>query len=211
MFKNIPVGKIYSKSNCRKENDDTINELMQDILKNGLLQPIVVRKMGDKYEIVAGHRRFLACKNLGEPLIECNVLEDLSDKDRLFMQLSENVQRKAMSAWELCEVFDELGEKYNLKDVQMSQLLHKSSNYVAEQRHALKLLNEQYDGKIPEEAKKLSAGVIKASAKRKQQGNYQTVRKDGYTYTIKGHSYIISCGNYEFEKALNELLETWGK
>lgn len=183
---------------------------MQDINRNGLLQPICVRACTNgKYEIVAGHRRFLACRNLGEETITCNVLEDISDKERLILQLSENLQRKQMSAWELCECFDEMKEKYNLNDVQISKLLNKSSNFVSDNRYAVRLLEQKYGSEIPEEKKKLSAGVIKATASKTQKGIYKTIRKNGYTYTIKGHSYIISCGNYEFEAALNKLLETW--
>lgn len=211
MLKIIALDKIYSSSNVRQEQDDTILELMKDISANGLLQPIVVRKVGDKYEVIAGHRRLLAVRNLGEPDIECNVLEDISDKDRIIIQLSENLQRKQMSAWELCEAFDVIKEKYNCTDVQIANLLHKPTNYVADQRYAVKLLNEKYGGNIPEDKKKLSSGVIKSGMKKKKVGNSQTYHCNGFTYTTKGHSIIVSCGNFEFENALYAFLKKWNE
>lgn len=208
MFKTLSIEKIYSTSNVRKEQDDSILDLMGDIQRNGLLQPIVVRDDGNgKFEVVAGHRRLLAMKNLGEDFIECNIIEDCSDKDRFILQLSENVQRRQMSAYELCMAFDSLREKYGCTDVQISKLLHKSSNYVADQRYALRVLESQYGADIPEDKKKLSAGIIKASAKKKTEGKSIYTMGNGWTCQQKGHSYIINCKNFEFEQALNELMK----
>lgn len=210
MFKTISVEKIYSTSNVRKEQDDSIIDLMGDIQRNGLLQPIVVRDDGNgKFEVIAGHRRLLAMKNLGEPFIECNILEDIGDKDRFILQLSENVQRRQMSAYELCEAFDLMREKYGCTDVQISKMLHKKPNYVADQRYALRLLESQYGSDIPEEKKHLSASVIKASAKKRTEGKSVYTMGNGWTCQQKGHSYILNCKNFEFEQALNKLLESW--
>ncbi|MCQ2088169.1 MAG: ParB/RepB/Spo0J family partition protein [Bacilli bacterium] len=209
MLKTLPVNLIYSSSNVRQENDDTIFELMTDINTNGLLQPIVVREVNDKYEVVAGHRRLLAVKNLGESHIECNVLEDISDKERIRLQLSENLQRKQMSAWELVDAFDSLKEKYNFSDAQIAKFLHKSVGFIADQRYAVRLLNEKYGGEVPDQAKKLAAGVIKTAMSKKKSGNSQTFHCNGFTYTTKGHSIIISCGNYDFENALYAFLKNW--
>lgn len=210
MFKSIPVEKIYSKSNVRKEQDDSILDLMGDIQKNGLLQPIVVRKDNNgNYEVVAGHRRLLAVRNLGEPFIECNILEDCSDRDRFILQLSENVQRRQMSAYELCMAFDQMQEKYHCSDIQISKMLHKSSHYVADQRYAVRLLEAQYGSDIPEDKKKLSAGVIKAGVKKKTAGKGEYTIGNGYTCNRKGHAYMINCSDFAFETALNEFLKGW--
>lgn len=161
MFKNIPVEKIYSKSNVRKEQDDSILDLMGDIQRNGLLQ------------------------------------------------LTENVQRRQMSAYELVQAFDLLKETYGCTDIQISKMLHKSSNYVADQRYAVKLLEAQYGKDIPEDKKKQSAGVIKASVKKATQCKSEYLMGKGFTGTHKGHSYMINCNDYEFEKVLNDFLQTW--
>lgn len=202
--------KIYSKSNVRKEQDDSILDLMGDIQRNGLLQPIVVREDGNgKFEIVAGHRRFLAVRNLGEPFIECNILEECSDKDRLLLQLTENVQRRQMSAYELVQAFDLLKETYGCTDIQISKMLHKSSNYVADQRYAVKLLEAQYGKDIPEDKKKQSACVIKASLKKKTTGKSIYSVGKGYTCNRKGHAYMINCSDFAFEEAFNAFLRGW--
>lgn len=209
MIKEIPVGKIFTKSNVRKENDDQISNLMLDIQTNGLLQPIVVREVDNKYEIVAGHRRFLAVKNLGLATISCNILEDCSDKERLILQLTENIQRKSMSAYELCLAFDTMREKYRCNDTQLAKILHKSPQFIADQRYAVKILNDTFGGDIPEDKKTLSAGVIKAGAKNKKSGNKEVFRYNGFTLARKGHSYMFSVGDFEFEKALNKLIDEW--
>lgn len=76
MIKSIELTKIYSSGNVRNEIDKTLLELKASIEKNGLLQPIVVRRTDKGFEIIAGHRRFQAVKMIGEPFIECNILED---------------------------------------------------------------------------------------------------------------------------------------
>lgn len=171
MLKLIEVDKIFSKSNVRNEIDDTLQELKESIMKNGLLLPICVRQVGDGYEIVDGHRRFAATVLIGEPFIECNILDDVSDKDRLFMQVEANIQRKAMSAFELVCFADDIHEKYGLNDKQISKFIHKSENYIADQRYAVRLLEAQYGKDIPEDKKSMSSGLIKATAKKKSAGN----------------------------------------
>ena len=77
MFKVIEIDKIKSGKNIRNEMDDGINELMQSIQANGLINPILVKRIaGGKYEVIAGHRRFEAVKRLLQDFIECNIAED---------------------------------------------------------------------------------------------------------------------------------------
>jgi len=77
---NIEISKLYvSDVNVRKtltsEEDETgIIDLANDIDVNGLINPITVRQIGDKYEIIAGQRRFLAIRYLNKTHIPCNVL-----------------------------------------------------------------------------------------------------------------------------------------
>jgi ParB/RepB/Spo0J family partition protein len=72
---------------------DAIFELAQDIKKNGLINPITVRPVGDRYEVVAGHRRFLAHRYGGIATIRC-VVRDLSDDDAFGIMTSENLARE---------------------------------------------------------------------------------------------------------------------
>ena len=72
---------------------DAIFELGEDIAKNGLINPITVRPKGERYEVVAGHRRFLAHRFKGMPLIRC-IVRELNDADAFAIMTSENLKRE---------------------------------------------------------------------------------------------------------------------
>jgi ParB family chromosome partitioning protein len=77
---------------------DNLNGLMRSILQKGLLQPIIVRLIDNKnyYEIVAGCRRYSACKKLGWKKIPCQIV-DLTDMEAFEISIVENVQRKTLN------------------------------------------------------------------------------------------------------------------
>jgi len=79
-----------------KFDDESLNQLAISIARFGVIEPIVVRPTGKKYEIIAGERRFKASKLAGISTIPCMVVS-LSDKDSEELALLENVQRKALS------------------------------------------------------------------------------------------------------------------
>lgn len=71
---------------------DSLFDLAQNIKANGLINPITVRPVGDRYEVVAGHRRLSACKIAGKIRIQC-VLRDLDDKQTFEVMAAENLER----------------------------------------------------------------------------------------------------------------------
>ena len=85
---------------------DNLNGLMRSILENGLLQPIIVRIINDKnhYEIVAGYRRYSACKKLGWKKIPCQIV-DLTDIEAFEISIVENVQRKTLNPLDEAKAF----------------------------------------------------------------------------------------------------------
>src|SRR5918994_1323790 len=84
--------RIYASLSQQQES---IGELSRSIKKHGLLQPIIIRPINRGFEIVAGHRRFQACKILRWKTIPAMV-KDVSDKDAFEIQLVENIQRKTL-------------------------------------------------------------------------------------------------------------------
>jgi ParB family transcriptional regulator, chromosome partitioning protein len=80
------------------------DSLVASIREHGLLQPILIRPLAQGFEIVAGHRRFQACRSLRCRFIACKIRE-MSDKDAYEIQLTENMQRKAMDTIEEAEAF----------------------------------------------------------------------------------------------------------
>jgi len=99
----VEIDKIdISGFNTRKDldagtEDSTIDDLADSIAKQGLLSPPTVRQKGDRYELVVGQRRYLACKKLGLKTISCFVRNDLSDDEAIALSLVENVHRAEMN------------------------------------------------------------------------------------------------------------------
>ncbi len=85
---------------------DNLNDLMRSILEKGLLQPIIVRMINTNinYEIVAGYRRYSACKKLGWKKIPCQIV-DLTDMEAFEIAIVENVQRKTLNPIDEAKAF----------------------------------------------------------------------------------------------------------
>lgn len=80
--------------------EESIVDLAKDIRDRGLMNPITVRPTGDRFEVVAGERRYTAMKYLGWPLIECRITEQISDEACEALRLAENLQRENLSPFE---------------------------------------------------------------------------------------------------------------
>lgn len=118
-LKEIDMDKIkVSKSNTRKDlesgtEDAGINELAQSIQEKGLISPITVMKADENsYEIIAGQRRYLACKKLGKRTISAIVRENMDDIDATIISLIENVHRADMNPMDKAKAFKKIYEKY---------------------------------------------------------------------------------------------------
>lgn len=210
MLKVLNMEQIVNGKNIRNEKDAEITELAASILAQGLINPILVKKRekDGKYVVIAGHRRYEAVKYLGLPHIECNIVdEDLNDKDIVLTQIAENVQRKNMSAWELVEVFDDLKRRHNLNQKQIGKMFGKSDVWVANQYQAVRQLDSMYGGNIPEEAKKLSYGKVKAQMQDKMGIDKELIICAGMKIKVVGHTYHISCIDNKAENDLRAFIE----
>ena len=120
---------VREKFHKVSSNDD--DALVSSIKEHGLLQPILIRPITHGFEIVAGHRRFHACKSLRWRHIPCKIRE-MSDKQAYEIQLTENIQRKTMEPIEEAEAFrryvidfgwggvSELAKKIGMSEVYVS-------------------------------------------------------------------------------------------
>ncbi|HET9807643.1 MAG TPA: ParB/RepB/Spo0J family partition protein [Nitrososphaeraceae archaeon] len=123
---------------------DNMNDLMRSILEKGLLQPIIVRMINDKnyYEIVAGYRRYFACKKLGLKKIPCQIV-DITDMEAFEISLVENVQRKTLNPIDEAKAF----KKYVYENgwgsaSQLATKLGKSVAYITKRIMLLDLPSE---------------------------------------------------------------------
>jgi len=128
---------------CKSPSEqETIKELAASIRQHGLIQPITVRPTDSGFEIVAGHRRYQACKLLRWRVIPARV-KALSDKEAFEVQLVENMHRLSMDPVEEAEAFKKYVVDYGWGGVsQLSRILSRSEQYVSSRIQLLKLPKE---------------------------------------------------------------------
>jgi ParB family chromosome partitioning protein len=149
----IPIEKLKPNPyNLRRFfNQEKIIELSQSIKTSGIIQPLVVRKKENYYEIVAGQRRFEACKILNLKTIPC-IVKELTDQEVLKFSLIENLQREDISPLEEAKGYKILREKFGFTEEEIGKLIGKSRFHVS---NVLSLLKE------PEEIQKtISEGKL---------------------------------------------------
>lgn len=108
-----------------------LSELVDSIREKGVLEPLIVRPRGDGYQIIAGERRWRACKQLGLEKIPC-IIKDVDDRELLELALIENLQRKDLTPFEEAEGLQALGEKFGYTHIQIAQVIGKSRTSVTE-------------------------------------------------------------------------------
>jgi ParB/RepB/Spo0J family partition protein len=120
---NIPLTKLsVSRLNTRKElsagqEDSGLGELAESIKKHGLLQPITVRlSENGQYEVIAGQRRFHACKQIGLSPVPCIVRDDLNDNEAESVSLIENVHRADLHPLDKARALKALLDRYDSYD-----------------------------------------------------------------------------------------------
>lgn len=107
----VPIERLtISPFNARRDVGD-LTELKESIKAQGLLQPIMVRPVRERLEVVVGQRRFLACKELGWKSIPA-VIREMADTEALELSLSENVQIRSLDLIECGEAIERLLELY---------------------------------------------------------------------------------------------------
>lgn len=134
---------------------ESVRELAESIRDQGLYEPIIVRPLNGRYEIVMGHRRWLAHRLIGETKIK-SIIREMSDEEVEIARAVENDQREDLNPIEKAKGYQRLRDKFGLSQEQIAQKMGRSRETII---RFLKLL------KIPEEfqkavgQKKLSIGV----------------------------------------------------
>ncbi len=118
-----------------------LEELSQSIKEHGVIQPIIVRKVGDKYEIVAGERRYRASLLAGKQTIPA-IVKDIDDKETAKIALLENLQRKDLTPIEEARTYQTILKLDNLTQDELAVSLGKSQSTIA---NKLRLLNLDED------------------------------------------------------------------
>ena len=141
-----------------QRNDCDFETLVNSIREHGLLQPILIRPLEHGFEIVAGHRRFQACRTLRWRFITAKIRE-LSDKQTYEIQLTENIQRKSMDPIEEAEAFRRYVIDFGWGGVrELARKIGKSEEYVSHHMQLLKL-PEEIKHKIVNNSLKVSQAI----------------------------------------------------
>lgn len=135
----LPVESVVaSEYQPRKYfNLEALGRLAKSIEKHGLTQPIVVRRSGGSYEIIAGERRFRASKLAGLDKIPA-IVKDVTDKELLQLALVENLDRENLNPIEEAQGYQRLSEEFGFSHKDIAELFSKSRSSVS---NTLRLLN----------------------------------------------------------------------
>lgn len=145
----IPIEKLIpNKSQPRKSFEIApINDLSKSIKEKGVIQPLVVRKKGDSYEIIAGERRWRACQLAGLKQVPV-ILNDADDVEVLELALIENLQREDLNPVEEAEAYQQLINLHGLTHDEISKKIGKDRSTITNHLRLLKLTDKAKEALI---------------------------------------------------------------
>ena len=128
----VSINEIsLSKFQARKKfNQEKLRELSESIEKNGLIQPIIIRKGKKNFELVAGERRLKACKLIGLKEISA-IISNFDDRKAFESGLIENLQREDLTCIEEAEAYNRLMNEFNYTQEELASIVSKSRSHVA--------------------------------------------------------------------------------
>jgi ParB family chromosome partitioning protein len=127
----IPIEEITPNPDQPRQNLGDLSELIASIKEKGILEPLLVRKVGGRYQIIAGERRFRAAMDAGLDEVPC-IVRETSDAEMMELALIENLQRKDLTPFEEADGFKALAENYGYTHEMMAEKLGKSRSSVTE-------------------------------------------------------------------------------
>ena len=127
----IPMELIRPNPDQPRREFDDLSELVASIREKGVLEPLIVRRFEDGYQIVAGERRWRASKEIGLSVGPC-IEKNVDDREMLEIALIENLQRKDLTAFEEADGLQALAEKFQYTHQQIAQVIGKSRTSVTE-------------------------------------------------------------------------------
>lgn len=153
-IKKLKPGPYQSRTDVKEPE---LKELAESIKTQGIIQPLIVRKRQDYYEIIAGSRRYYASKSLGIKELPV-IIRELEDKDALVFSIIENLQRQDLNPMEEARSFKRLVEEFLFSEEEVGRMLAKDKTTIV---NALRLF------KLPEVIQEaLRDGRIRASSAR---------------------------------------------
>jgi ParB family chromosome partitioning protein len=227
-FKMLPIDRVFPNANQPRKlfDKNTLEELAQSIRENGVLQPILVRQIGNNYQIVSGERRYRASKLAGMKSIPA-VVRHLSEEKTMLAALIENIQRQDLNPVEEAKTLRDIILNYGLTHDQLAEKLGKSRSALTNRLRLLQLPPEVQlmvaDGRISAGHAKMLAGLkdnetVRFWAKKiinEQLSVYETEKQIGQSKAEEQFTFRKKCkssGSNDLHiRALEETLqEFWG-
>lgn len=203
-------------------NDEKIKELADSIKEHGVFQPIIVKKSIKGYEIVAGERRYRACKLAGIEKIPA-IIREFTDEQMMEIALLENLQRENLSAIEEAEAYDKMIKALELTQDELSKRVGKSRSHITNLLGLLRLpkevQNEVANGNISmsharvlskiESEEKIIELANKIMEEKLPVRDIESIAGNGIEKKVKIHRQKEQSSEYKYvEDLLREKLDT---
>ena len=142
----IRISEVYPNPNQPRKTFDTesLQELADSIRVHGLIQPIIVNKMDNGYLIIAGERRYRACKLLGLEEIDA-IVKNYTERQIAEISIIENLQREDLNPIEIAKSLQKLMQEYNITQEQVATRIGKNRSSIANYIRLLTLYPEVID------------------------------------------------------------------
>lgn len=140
-------------------NEDGLNELSESIKQHGIIQPLVVRKLGDKFEIIAGERRYKAATQAGLTKVPV-IISNIDDNKSAEVALVENIQRRNLTAIEEAKSYKNLLDRGYLTQEQLASKMGVSQSAIANKLRLLNLDPEVQDALLNEKISERHARAL---------------------------------------------------
>lgn len=127
----IPIDRIDPNPNQPRYEIGDIGELVQSIREKGIIEPLVVRPMAGRYQLISGERRYRAAVQIGLTEVPC-VERDVDDREALELALIENLQRKDLTAFEEADGFRALADQFGYTHDDIARKIGKARNSITE-------------------------------------------------------------------------------
>jgi len=163
-FRLLPLDKVYANPNQPRKIFDkqALEELAQSIRENGVLQPVLVRSIGEKFQIVSGERRFRASKLAGMKKIPA-VIRKLNEEKTMLAGLIENIQRQDLNSIEEARTLRDIILNFGLTHDQLAEKVGCSRSALTNRLRLLQLPSDVQtmviDGRISAGHAKMLAGL----------------------------------------------------
>lgn len=144
LYVNINDIKPNASQPRKNFDEEKLEELAASIERHGLIQPIVLRRLGKGYEIVAGERRWRAARIAGLKDVPC-IVKELTEEENMLLAIIENMQREDLNPIEEAEGLKQMIDTYGLTQEQVSYSVGKSRPYITNSLRLLKLPGKVQD------------------------------------------------------------------